>query len=45
MSRKLKATAVILAITMAVTAYLGYNALKGVSDALQTDPFSDIADE
>lgn len=37
MSRKLKTTAVILAIIMAITAYIGYNALKGVSDALQTD--------
>ena len=30
MSRKLKTTAIILAIIMAITAYLGYEALKGI---------------
>jgi hypothetical protein len=37
MSRKLKATAVILAILMAITAYLGYHALTGIGDAFENN--------
>lgn len=35
MSRKQKTTAIILAISMAATAYMAYIALKGLSDALE----------
>ena len=38
MSRKLKATAVILAIGMAITAYLGYEALKGIARSIYWKP-------
>ena len=34
-SRKLKATAVVLAIIMAATTYIAYNALHGLKDAFE----------
>ena len=35
MSRKLKTTAVVLAIIMAITTYITYNALHGLKDAFE----------
>lgn len=43
MSRKLKTYAVILAITMAITAYISYKALQGLGEAFTDN--SDIWDD